>query len=304
MASRPRQWLDFALLYLLFILVRPFPWTWLQAWGRGIGSLVWRVFRYRRGVVLANLEQAFPDLDRPGRERLAEEFFRNLGMTLMEFLAFPRLKREDFVRLVDIHGLEHVDALVEAGGGALFVTGHFGNWELMAARSAAAGYRVTAAAKTQSNSRVDRIQNDIRRKAGVGVLRTDSGVRGMLRALRDGQMVALVADQDAGGDGYFTRFLNREASVFRGPAFFSWRTGVPVVTVFIFRLPDGRHRVEVEEPVYPDPAWDEATAVAKLTEHHVRRLEAAVRRAPELYFWTHRRWKTRPPAEAAGPPAG
>ena len=177
----------------------------------------------------------------------------------------------------------------------MFVSGHFGNWELVGAKFSAEGFKVSAAVKTQSNSRVDRVQNEIRRGVGIGILRTDSSVKEMMQALRRGEMIALVADQDAGKEGHFADFMGREASVFKGPAYFAWRLKVPLLTVFIYRQPGGKHLVVVDPPVMPDPEWDEETAVARLTELHVQRLEKAVRRAPEQYFWVHRRWKTRPP---------
>ncbi len=297
MTSRSRKWFDFLLLYSLFILVRPLPRKLLLAVGRGLGTFAWRVIRFRRSIVLDNLEHAFgAERDESQLADLAQAFFRNLGMTLMEFLVFPRLKRNDFLELVEIEGSQHFQKVAREGRGCLFVTGHFGNWELMAARAAAAGFKVTAAVKTQSNAQVDRIQNEIRRRAGVGILRTDSGVRAMLKALRRGEMIALVADQDAGSEGYFTEFMGRQASFFKGPALFAYRARVPMLTVFIYRLPNGKHRLVIEPPAYVDPEWDESTAVAQLTRHHVRQLEAAVRKSPEQYFWVHRRWKTKAPA--------
>ncbi len=296
MTSRTRQRFDFLMLYGLFLVARPLPRRWLLALGRGLGTLTWRVIRYRRDVVLDNLRHAFgAEYNDDRLHDLAHSFYRHLGMTLMEFLVFPRLKRKDFLDLVEVQGAEHAQAMARSGRGGLFVTGHLGNWEMLAARGAAAGFKVTAAVKTQSNPQVDRIQNDIRRRAGVGILRTDSGVKSMLKALRRGEMIALVADQDAGGDGYFTEFLGRPASFFKGPALFAVRAQVPLVTVFINRLPDGRHRVVFESPTTVDPSWDEETAVAELTRHYANQLEAAVRRAPEQYFWIHRRWKTTKP---------
>ncbi len=294
MTSRPRQWFDFLLLYGLFILARPLPRRALLWWGRMLGELTWRVIGYRKEVVRENLRHAFAELDPAARDHLARSFYRHLGMTLMEFLVFPRLARRDFLSLVDVRGDRHIHEAARAGRGALFVTGHLGNWEMLAARAAASGYRVTAAAKRQSNARVDSVQNRIRRRAGVGILKTDSGVRAMLQALRRGGLIALVADQDAGRDGVFTPFLGREASFFKGPALLAWRTGAPLIPVFIHRLDDHRHEVVFEPPVTIDPDWDEQTAVRELTAHFAARLEAAVRRHPEQYFWVHRRWKTRP----------
>ena len=299
MTSRPRQLIDFSLLYILFLVARPLPRGFLLAFGRGLGTFVWKVIGFRRRVVLDNLRHAFGgEMDEQELRELAHAFYRNLGMTLMEFLSFPGLKQADFLDLVEMKGKEHFTRTVDEGGGALLVSGHFGNWELLGARVAAEGQRVSFIVKEQTNARVDRIQNDIRRRAGIGTIRAGgASIREMIRALRRKELIGLVGDQDAGPEGYFTEFLGRPAAVFRGTAYFAWKLKIPIVTGFIFRQPDGRHVVEIDPPFAAEPDWDEETAVARLTEIHVGRLEAAIRKAPEQYFWLHRRWKTRPPGE-------
>jgi len=298
MTSRPRQWLDYFLLRVLYMVALPLPRVALLAVGRCLGDFVWYVVRYRRQVVLAHITDSFVG-EKSAREirLIAHAFYRNLGMTLMEFLSFPRLNRERVLALVELEGVEHLEALQRAGRGGLIVSGHYGNWELLGAVVAAVGGKINCLVKTQSNARVDRLQNEIRSRVGVGAIRADSGIRDMVRALRRNEFIGLIGDQDAGGDGLFTEFLGRPASVFKGTAYFAWKLKVPVITVFVRRLPDGRHRVCFEASFSADPAWDEETAVRRLTEIHVQRLAAAVRMAPEQYFWLHRRWKTRPPEE-------
>jgi len=300
MTSRLRQHLDFGVLYLLFLVARPLPRRLLLATGRGLGTLVWRVFRFRREVVLANLTGAFgSELDADEIRRLAHAFYRNLGMTLMEFLRSPHMKQEDVRDLVSIEGTENLQAVVDRGRGGLLVSGHFGNWELLGARMVAEGHQVSFIVKTQSNPEVDRIQNDIRRRAGVGIIRSGASIKEMILALRRQEFIGLLGDQNAGADGIFTDFLGRSASVFRGTAYLAWKLKCPILTGFIFRQPDGRHVARIDPPIDPDPDWDEETAVRHLTEMHVQRLAAAVRKSPEQYFWVHRRWKTRPPEEAS-----
>lgn len=299
MTSRVRQRLDFAILYALLLLARPLPRRLLLGLGRALGDFVWQVVRFRRRVVLENLTAAFGSEMSAGEIRhLARRFYRNLGMTLMEFLSIPRLKATQVEELVELQGREHLDGVMAEGRGGLLVSGHFGNWELLAARLAAAGYKVNFIAKSQANPEVDRIQNEIRTRAGIGILRSGSDVKAMILALRRREFIGLLADQDAGKDGVFTSFLGRPASVFRGTAYLAWKLKCPIVTGHILRRPDGRHLVVIEPAVYPDPQWDEETAVTRLTEMHVQRLEAAVRKAPDHYFWLHRRWKTRPPEES------
>lgn len=298
MASPARQRLDYALLYMLFLVARPLPRSWLLALGRGLGSFVWRVVGYRREVVLDNLRHAFGhERDEQQIRALAAAFYRNLGMTLMEFVAMPRLKPTDVIDLVSIEGAEHIEAVARLGRGGMLVSGHFGNWELLGARVAAEGRPVNFIIKTQHNERVDRLQNEIRQGVGIGTIRAGASIKEMILALRRQEWIGLLADQDAGADGVFCEFLGRQASVFRGAAYLAWKLNCPLITGFIFRQPDGRHLVQADPPVEPDRNLPEDEAVRLLTEIHVRRLEAAVRRAPEQYFWVHRRWKTRPPEE-------
>ena len=300
MASPARQRFDYALLKATTAVAAVLPRRALLALGRGVGALVWSRGLYRREIVRDNLRHAFgTEMDAARRDAVAAGFFRHLGTNLMEFLLLSRLKREDIRAWVDLEGLEHYHAAAAAGHGVLLVSGHFGNWELMGARIAAEGLPLTSLGKRQSNAQVDRLLSSFRERAGLRVMPTGGSLKEIVTVLRRGETVGIVADQDAGPDGVFTPFLGRPASYYRGPAYFSWKLRAPIVTAMDFRLADGRHRVELGPPFAAEPGWDEATAVARLTEIFAQRLEAAVRRAPEQYFWTHRRWKTRPLKETA-----
>jgi KDO2-lipid IV(A) lauroyltransferase len=294
-----RDWRDYLLLRLVFLLASPLPVRWLQKLGRALGLFCWTVIPFRKAVVLENLRAAFGhELDEAALQRLGRESYAQLGTTLLEFCGYWRLTPAqvcDLVELTDEHYLQQVR---DAGEGALLVSGHFGNWELIGARLAAMGFDVNFLAKTQSNERVDRLQNDLRARAGVGVIRAGPSIKAMVRALRAGGLIGLLGDQDAGDTGLFVDFLGRPASVFRGTASLAWRLRCPILTGFGVRQPDGKHRLEVSPPLRLDPDWDEETAIAEITRIHTQRLEAMVRRYPDHYFWVHRRWKTRPPEES------
>ena len=286
------QWRDYLLLRLIFLLARPLPFRALQRLGAGLGRLCWHLFPFRRDVVLDNLAGSFGDeLDADQIRDLARDFYIQLGITLLEFCGYWRLSPRQLIDLVDVEGAEHIDTLRGFDQGALVVSAHFGNWELIGAWSAASGFDVSYLAKTQSNQRVDRLQNDLRGRAGVGVIRTGESLKQMIRVLRSGGLIGLLGDQDAGDSGLIMDFLGRPASVFRGTASLAWRLRVPMITAFVVRQRDGRHRLVMGEPILPDPQWDEETAVRELTRIHTQRLEAMVRKHPDHYFWVHRRWK-------------
>jgi len=286
---------DFVLLGLIFLLTRPLGFRTRQRVGAGLGRFAFRWWPIRKRVVLDNLTAAFGHEKTAGEiEDLARRFYEHLGATLLEFSGLDRLGPGGLDRWAEIEGREHLDAVVAEGRGALLVSGHYGNWELMGAAVAAQGPPLRFLVKTQANRAVDRLQNTIRRRAGIGIIRTDASLREMVRTLREGGFIGLLGDQDAGGGGLFLEFLGRPASVFRGTAQLAYRLRCPILMGFALREADGRHRVLLTPPLSADPAWDEETAVRELTRIHTQRLEAMIRRRPELYFWVHRRWKTQP----------
>ena len=121
-----------------------------------------------------------------------------------------------------------------------------------------------------------------------------SAVRDEIAEQREAAGVGDLGDQDAGGKGHFVEFMGRPASVSRGPATMAVKAGCPMLMVFLYRQPDNSHVMKFEPTIEIDPAWDQETAIDRLTEIHTARLEQAVREAPQMYYWVHRRWKTRP----------
>lgn len=298
MASKWKHRLEYGAFLFLFQMTRLLPRRALLAVGRGLGLFVWRVVGFRRRVVLDNLTAAFgTEKDEAWIRRTAGDFYRHLGMTLVEFLASGHRSTADLKANVKIEGRQHLEAAVNRGRGAVVISGHLGNFELMAPRAAAIGYRVHGVIKTQSNRLIDKFYNEIRTRQGLGIIRTGGSFPRILEALAAGDLVGVLGDQDAGAKGQFVEFLGRPASVTRGPAALAVKAQCPVLMVFVFRQPDHRHVMRFDPPLEIDPAWDEKTAIRRLTEMHTARLAAAVREAPAMYYWVHRRWKTRPPPD-------
>ncbi len=295
MSIKFKHRLEYGVFLFFFQLTKLLPRRTLLWVGRGIGSFAWKKLRFRRQVIINNLTHAFgPEKDEAWIQDTALEFYRNLGMTLMEFLASGHRRSQDLVDNVVIEGREHVEELEARGKGALMISGHFGNFELLLPRAALEGMSVYGIAKPQSNKLIDKFQNDIRTREGVDIIFTGGSFPRTLKALKSGGFVGLLGDQDAGSRGQFVDFMGRPASVSKGPATLAVRAGCPILMAFLYRQPDYSHVLKIEPVIEVDPAWDEETAIRRLTEIHTAKLEEAVRRAPTMYYWVHRRWKSSP----------
>ena len=274
------------------------PWQRAGGLGASIGKLGYFPLRIRRSVVEEHVAMAFPDLGSSEVHRIARDAYAHLGRTAIETALLPSLARAQLLDLVEgVTGLEHIETARPGGAGVILVTGHFGNWELAGAWLAARSYPVAAIVRHMANPRFDRYLNTTRTALGVRVMYDDEAVRTTPRVLREGYLTAFLADQGVRGlASTFVPFFGRLAKTPRGPAVFALRLGTPLVFGSAIRQASGRFRLTFE-PVEVVDTGDRERDVDAIVARYTTALEAAVRTAPEQYFWHHRRWKRRPPGE-------
>jgi KDO2-lipid IV(A) lauroyltransferase len=276
---------------LAWLPARPGLWV-----GRRLGDLAWVTLRARRAVTLDNLQRAFGG-ERDGGElrRLGRRSFEHLGMNLVEACVFFFRPPAVLLSRVTLEGVEHLRAAAASGRGILLLTAHFGNWELLAASHALSGFALSVVVRPLDNPVLDRVVARFRRRAGVELIAKRRALREVLDALRRRRMVGVLLDQNAArGEGVFVPFFGVPASTSKALAVVALRAGAPVTPVFIRRDAGGRHTVHIEPALPPPPDGD----VTAYTATFNRAIEAAVRSAPEQWFWMHARWKTRPRADA------
>lgn len=273
--------------------------------GRVVGLLGWAL-RIRRRVALANLATAFPERDERWRRRTFFRFWQHLGRLMMEFLRAPALSAADVERLVDVdpEGFARFEEAYAAGKGAVVVTAHFGNFELLGSIWSRRNLKVTAITKRLSRNAFNDFWLEQRRRAGLLEVPDSGSIRDILAVLRRKEILAIMIDQNMiPRRAVFAPFFGKPAATTPAPAVFADRSGAPVFLVLIHRLPGGRHRVTLDGPVPFDRTGDRDADVLAFTARLNGLLEGHVRAEPELWYWIHRRWKTRPPEEAAQPAA-
>ena len=273
-------------------------WPAARARGADLGAAV-GALGIRRRVARENLARAFPEQPEAWRERTLAEHYRELGRVAAEYPRMAELARAPREQVFAVwEGLEHARTAAGMGRGVIFLTGHLSNFELAGA-AVAREHPLAFVAKPLSNPGAEAWVSDVRRAAGLEVLPTGAGVRGVIRRLRAGGAVAMLADQDARRDGVFVPFFGTPASTPAGPAWFSLATGAPIVFCTCARAPDGRLELRMRPALVPEGDAGGLEAVRALTARHTALLEAAVRERPAQWFWLHKRWKTRPGAASA-----
>ena len=282
------------IVFLLRGLLLPLGWRGAQRLGAGLGRFAGLLARRDRGRAREHLAIAYPDLPPAERERLLDACFAHLGALAFECLQMLRMDCAALARRVVIEGWDEVERARAGGRPMIVLTGHCGNWELLAAAIGCGGVQLDAVARQQDDPELASFLVRLRSRFGVRTLsRGSSGAaRDLLRALRSGNAVGLLIDQDTRVDGVWVPFFGRDAYTPVGAAQIALRRGAAVLPSFAERLPDGRHLLRFLPALeLPD---DLVAATALMT----RCIEEQVRRRPEQWVWMHRRWRRRPPAEA------
>ncbi|HIE53147.1 MAG TPA: lipid A biosynthesis acyltransferase [Armatimonadetes bacterium] len=262
-----------------------------------LGLLIYQVIPRFHRTALNNLHMAFGDRKPPAElERIARRALQNNCRAVMEFLRLRCLSPEDLQRLVELWGSEHLDAALAQGRGVMLVTAHYGNWELMGARIATAGYPLTVITRDQDDEALTRLVNDSRESAGLRVIRRQE-VRKALACLRRNEILGILADQNTAVGGVFVDFFGRPAATATGPVLFALRLGTPLLPCFIRRLEDNRHRVVIYPPLELVRTGDATRDIALNTARLTKVIEHQIAERPEEWLWIHRRWKRRPEGE-------
>lgn len=259
--------------------------------GHGIGWLAFRVDARHRRITLENLAATFPELPAQERARIARGVFGHFGRKLLELLRFSGLPADRKLAAVEFAGIEHVEAALARGRGALIVTGHFGFWELHALAHGLRLGSMAVVARALDNPLLDGMLIELRGGTGNIVIDRQGGLRRILRALHANQCVAVLIDQHIlSADAVKVDFLGRPAATTSAVAVLALRTGAAVIPAFSLPLNDGRYRLIYERPLdVPDSGDPEA--VRDLTQRCTKVLEKYVRAHPELWLWMHRRWR-------------
>jgi len=266
------------------------------ALGDRVGALLFRLLRAPRRLALEHLRLAFGDeLSEAARTRLARASFMNIARSFCELAKMDTI-REQLDDYIELEGWEHAEAVLAEGRGAVVITGHIGNWELLAAYFALKGLRVGAIARRIYEPRLNQLIVDFRARQGVQTILRESphATRDILRVLKDHGLLAIIVDQDTKAASVSVPFFGRAARTPAAAASLALRRKLPVLGVFVQRRAQGGHRITILPPFAMPQTGDLRSDIRELTAAFNQAIEAQIRRNPAEWVWWHRRWHRAP----------
>ncbi len=287
---KPLHYLEAALFYTMIGFFRLLGLKWASNFGgfvaRTIGPRISGANRARR-----NLALAMPELEPEEVEKIIYEMFDNLGRTTAEYAHLAEFAKNGLKEHIELVGWEIVDRIRAEGGGAILVSGHFGNWELMPLALKTLGGKGAEIYRAPNNPFIDDwlIKQRATHIFPVQIPKGAEGGRALLKVVRAGEDVAMLVDQKM-NDGIPVPFFGREAMTPPAAAALSLRYKVPIIPARMERIKGTKFRLTISEPPALPTTGDMSLDTYNLCVWLNEFLETAIRERPGQWLWLHQRW--------------
>lgn len=241
-------------------------------------------------TALRNLQLAFPEKSAAEIKDIAHKMWGEIGRNVGEMPHLSQLRISGPSPQIELRGREVLDRIRDSGRGAIFVSGHLGNWEVMAATLFQIGIAFEVTYRPPNNPYVDAQIQALRSDYGIDafVAKRRAALWDLMTSVEAGKSLTFLIDQKY-DEGLAIPFFNHPAMTMQGPIRIARRCNVPVVIGATRRIAPGRFVVEVEEPLVLSPVKGEDGVRADLVAIN-QYLESKIQECPEQWFWVHRRW--------------
>lgn len=283
------------MIQIIFRIINILPFRLKYIFSDFLSAVLYHIVKYRKKVSETNLKNSFPEMSNARIKAILKEFYRHLTDLIFEILKLETLSEKELLRRVTVTGEEVLSLLVEQKKGVVVVMSHSGNWEWISQRVCFAGRSfeyVGVVAKEVSNSYFDEYFTRIRMRLQEGhseIIPFTQTARYLASIRHKTSMIITIADQTPHKDQiqYRTNFLNQDSGVFLGPERIAKSLDYAVVFCHVTKPGRGFYHIEFEL-ITNTP---KETPPYEITNSHVKMLEYDIRKQPEIWLWSHRRWK-------------
>ncbi|PJB15876.1 MAG: lipid A biosynthesis acyltransferase [Flavobacteriales bacterium CG_4_9_14_3_um_filter_32_8] len=279
--------------FIYFISILPFWLLYLIA--DFINFILFTLVGYRKEVILTNLKKSFPEKSELDIQQIQKKFHRFFCDLIVETIKTLTITKKEAAKRCRFKDLTLLNKLYGKKKKVIFVLGHYGNWELGgAAMSYLSQYQLYVVYRPLSNPYFDNLIIKMRTHLGTKLIPMKDTFKKMV-SLRNSDEIsatAFIADQaPTPENSYWTTFLNQETAVFWGTEIIASKLNYPIVYITISQQKRGYYEMTAEL-LYENPA---STKKGEISEKHSKRLEQDIIKQPELWLWSHKRWKHKKP---------
>ena len=283
------DYLQYLLVKSLACAVNAFPPGFATWHAHVLGDLFYFFLPKRQKTALANLGIAFPAMPLAEKKQIVRDTFRHLTASFIEFFRIPSV-RKNAPSYFALEGAEHLDAAFKKGKGIVFAVSHLGSWEYLSFLFYLRDYPGSVIVREIKNPYLYKWIQSLRAQTRIKPIDRIHSAKGILKALKRNEMVAILIDQWAGHEGVWVDFFGEKTSTTSIPARLALKTGAVIVPGFCVRTSEGKYKITLKPEVTVDPADPKNEINTTLRLNHI--LEEEIKKYPGQWTWTHRRWKT------------
>jgi len=265
--------------------------------GAALGYLLWIVLSLsgRDKVAVGNMRNLYPDEDEGKLKTITRKMCLHFGGFVVDSLRLKVLDKQTAGQLVQFEGLEILEQAHAKGKGVILATAHSGFFEMANGTLALLGFPVWSVIRTVDNQGLDQMADDCRTATGLKVIKRERSAMEIIKRLREGGVVTVAVDQNAGFNNIFVPFFGKLCATVVTPAVASLRTGSAVIPFFSFHdKATGAYTAKFWPEITIQPTGERSADIRLITMKINEALEEAIRHAPEQWLWFHKRWKTQP----------
>lgn len=251
--------------------------------------IIYYLIGYRKKVVYSNLKNSLPNKNQQEIKQIERKFYQYFCDLILETLKTLTISKTRLEKRVSFKGEEIFKEYFEKNQSVIIVMGHWGNWELAGARFALMPYhKLYVIYHPLHNKHFDKLVYKMRTRLGNGLYSMKESLRGIINDRDKLTATAFIADQTPSPKGaHWMEFLNQDTPIFTGTGKIATKMNYPVIYIGLKRVKRGRYEMTAERLV-TNPSEVKDTEIIEL---FTKRLEKDIQAMPEIWLWSHRRWK-------------
>lgn len=244
-------------------------------------------FRSKK-IIESNLKKAFPNIEITKIKKITESMWDNYGRTFAEYMFIKDYRFGLLSKNISVEGQEIVNKIKKNKKQAVFISGHFANFELMSMYLERSEIKLSAIYRPLNNKFLNPIMERIREKyiCKYQIKKGIGGIKKLIRLKKNNFSTALMIDQRV-SEGILSNFFGHKALTTTIPAQLVKKFNIPIVPVYIDRVKDIHFKITINEPIY----FSKNKSVEFITDQLNKELESMILKKPENWIWSHNRWK-------------